>query len=121
VIVDLEGATLDRPTQRITRAQWAIGACLAVAIALAGRDGLGPRALALPADVANVELSVFPDRLANDTVQIVGDTVNVRGTTGLAWGEGRVTVYWTERGNAYRLTSSRLSVIELLRIAASLR
>jgi hypothetical protein len=121
VIVDLEGATLDRTTSRLTRAQLAIAACLAFAIALAGRDGLGPRALSLPPGVANVELSVFPDRLANDTVQVIGDAVAVRGTTGLAWGEGRVTVYWTERGNAYRLTSSRLGVADLLRIAASLR
>jgi hypothetical protein len=84
------------------------------------------RTLTLPAGLTDVELVAFPDRLANEPPPpLPFISVRVRGTEGLAVvtrGVGLVpTLYWTERGTAYWLTSRGRDVNELITIAESLR
>ena len=81
-----------------------------------------PRTLALPADVADVELVAFPDWLANEPPPPrMRATVRVRGTVGLASVDTPAAINWTEDGVSYHLTSMRLSVSELVGVAARLR
>lgn len=87
---------------------------------------LQPRAplvtLALPSGVTDVELSAFPDWLANEALPAsFRAVVEVRGTTGIASVEGLTVVNWTEDGFSYRLESIARTVSELVVIADSLR
>ncbi len=79
-------------------------------------------ALALPAGVTDVELSAFPDWLANEPPPAsLRAVVAVRGTMGIASVEGLTVVNWTEHGISYRLESLARSVPELVVLADSLR
>jgi hypothetical protein len=87
---------------------------------------LQPRApfgtLALPSGVIDVELSAFPDWLANEPLPAsFRAVVAIRGTMGLASVEGRTIVNWTEHGISYRLESIDRSIAELVVLAESLR
>jgi hypothetical protein len=87
---------------------------------------LAPRpqlsALALPSDVTDVELSAFPDWLANEPPPAsLRGVVAVRGTMGIASVEGLRVVNWTEHGVSYRLESSERTVADLVDLADSLR
>jgi hypothetical protein len=133
-IVDLEGEPMP-PTGRERRRAVivAFALCLAIGAATVGRDkpamlaAFEPaRTLSLPAGLTDVELVTFPDRLANEPPPpFPYVSVRVRGTEGLAVvtrGLGLVpTLYWTEGGIAYWLTSSGRDVDELITIAESLR
>ncbi len=77
--------------------------------------------LALPSGVADVELSAFPDWLANEPPSAsLRAVVAVRGTLGIASAEGLAVVNWTERGISYRLASANHTVAELVRLADAL-
>ena len=79
-------------------------------------------ALALPAGVTDVELSAFPDWLANEPPPAsLRAVVAIRGTMGIASVEGLTVVNWTEHGVSYRLESLARSVPELVVLADSLR
>ena len=87
---------------------------------------LAPRpqlsALALPSGVTDVELSAFPDWLANEPPPAsLRAVVAIRGTMGIASVEGLTVVNWTEHGVSYRLESANRSVPELVALADSLR
>jgi hypothetical protein len=87
---------------------------------------LAPRpqlsALALPSSVSDVQLSAFPDWLANEPPSAsLRAVVRIRGTMGIASVEGLTVVNWTEHGISYRLESSNRSVPELVVLADSLR
>ena len=86
---------------------------------------IAPRAqpaLALPADISDVELSAFPDWLANEPpAASLRAVVAIRGTMGIASVEGPTVVNWTERGISYRLESVARTVPELVVLADSLR
>ena len=87
---------------------------------------LAPRpqlsALSLPTSVTDVELSAFPDWLANEPPPAsLRAVVAIRGTMGIASVEGPTVVNWTERGVSYRLESLNRSVPELVVLADSLR
>ena len=87
---------------------------------------LAPRpqlsALSLPTGVTDVELSAFPDWLANESPPAsLREVVRVRGTMGIASVEGLTVVNWTEHGVSYRLESLSRSVPELVVLADSLR
>jgi hypothetical protein len=87
---------------------------------------LAPRpqlsALALPSSVIDVELSAFPDWLANEPPPAsLRAVVAIRGTMGIASAEGLTVVNWTENGVSYRLESPSRSVPELVVLADSLR
>ncbi|HKY52350.1 MAG TPA: hypothetical protein VJP45_13920 [Candidatus Limnocylindria bacterium] len=83
---------------------------------------LPSRVLALPPDTADVELTAFPDWLANEPPPMrMRVSIAVRGTRGLASVDGPPTINWTEDGISYHLTSARRSVPELVGIAARLR
>ena len=87
---------------------------------------LAPRAplsaLALPSGVTDVELSAFPDWLANEPPPAsLRAVVSIRGTMGIASVEGLTVVNWTEQGVSYRLESLDRSVSELVLLADSLR
>jgi hypothetical protein len=78
--------------------------------------------LALPLGVTDVELSAFPDWLANEQLPAsFRAAVAIRGTVGIASVEGLTVVNWTELGMSYRLESIHRSVPELVVIADSLR
>jgi len=78
--------------------------------------------LALPSGVTDVELSAFPDWLANEPPSAsLRAVVAVRGTMGIASVEGLTVVNWTEHGVSYRLESFARSVSELVVLAESLR
>lgn len=78
--------------------------------------------LALPAGLADVELSAFPDWLANEAPPASFRTaVAIRGTTGIASVEGLTVVNWTEHGISYRLESLHRTVSELVVLADTLR
>jgi len=90
-------------------------------------DQWGPLAhLSLPATSPGVLLSWIPDRLANEALpplQFV--PVRVRAVPGLAVegvrdGDYRM-VTWTERGNVYWLVSDHGDIVDLIRLADSLR
>ena len=81
-----------------------------------------PAALALPTGLVDVELSAFPDWLANEPpAASLRAVVAIRGTMGIASVEGLTVVNWTERGVSYRLESPSRSVPELVVLADSLR
>ena len=87
---------------------------------------LAPRAplssLALPTSVTDVELSAFPDWLANEPPPAsLRAVVAIRGTMGIASVEGLTVVNWTEHGVSYRLESMNRTVPELVVLADSLR
>jgi len=87
---------------------------------------LAPRAqlvtLVLPSGVTDVELTAFPDWLANESPPgSFRAAVAIRGTTGIASVEGLTVVNWTEQGVSYRLESLHRSVPELVVLADSLR
>jgi hypothetical protein len=87
---------------------------------------LAPRSqtatLVLPIGVTDVELSAFPDWLANEQLPAsFRAAVAIRGTMGIASVEGITVVNWTEDGISYRLESLDRSVPELVTIAESLR
>jgi len=87
---------------------------------------LAPRpqlsALALPSSVTDVQLSAFPDWLANEPPPAsLRAVVAIRGTMGIASVEGLTVVNWTERGVSYRLESPNWTVPELVVLADSLR
>lgn len=87
---------------------------------------LGPRpqlsALTLPSGVSDVELSAFPDWLANEPAAAsLRAVVAIRGTMGIASVEGLTVVNWTEHGVSYRLESFNYTVPELVLLADSLR
>jgi len=104
---------------------------LAVASAFLGRDGpveLAPPnpILALPLGLTDVVLFTFPDRLANEAPPAyLRDVVPIRTTEGLAYvpahGGDLAMVMWTERGTVYWLFSKQRDVIDLVRIANTLR
>ena len=87
---------------------------------------LAPRAplssLALPTSVTDVQLSAFPDWLANEPPPAsLRAVVAIRGTMGIASVEGLTVVNWTEHGVSYRLESVSRSVAELVVLADALR
>jgi hypothetical protein len=87
---------------------------------------LAPRpqlsALALPSSVTDVQLSAFPDWLANEPPPAsLRAVVAIRGTMGIASVEGLTVVNWTEHGVSYRLESLSRNVSELVVLADSLR
>jgi hypothetical protein len=78
--------------------------------------------LALPSGVTDVELTAFPDWLANEAPPASFRTaVAIRGTTGIVSVEGRTVVNWTEQGISYRLESLHHTVSELVVLADTLR
>jgi hypothetical protein len=78
--------------------------------------------LALPPGVTDVELTAFPDWLANEAPPAsFRAAVAIRGTTGIASVEGRTVVNWTEHGISYRLESLQRTVSELVVLADTLR
>lgn len=78
--------------------------------------------LSLPAGLADVDLSAFPDWLANEPPSAsLRAVVAVRGTMGIASVEGLTVVNWTEHGMSYRLESVARTVPELVLLADSLR
>jgi hypothetical protein len=151
VIIDLESEPESAPGRDRRRAlTLAFALCLAIGSAGVGRDGPaattneplrttmfsrdGTRMLALPASADlslppgtnDVLLSMVPDRLANEAwppLQFV--PVRVRTVTGLASeglrpGDYRM-VTWIERGNSYWLVSSHREIVDLVKLADSLR
>jgi hypothetical protein len=122
-----------------------IGTALAAAALLAQRSGTQPApaptqtttpkptgaqlapvpglsTLALPTGVTDVELSAFPDWLANEPpAASLRAVVAIRGTMGIASVEGLTVVNWTEQGISYRLESLARTVPELVLLADSLR
>jgi hypothetical protein len=87
---------------------------------------LAPRpqlsSLALPSSVTDVQLSAFPDWLANEPpAASLRAVVAIRGTMGIASVEGLTVVNWTEHGVSYRLESMERSVADLVVLADSLR
>ena len=87
---------------------------------------LAPRtqlaSLVLPTGLADVELSAFPDWLANEALPAsFRAAVAIRGTIGIASVEGLTVVNWTEAGISYRLESLHRTVPELVVLADSLR
>lgn len=87
---------------------------------LAPRNQLA--SLLLPTGLTDVELSAFPDWLANEPPPAsLRAVVAIRGTMGIASVEGLTVVNWTEHGISYRLESVERSVGELVVLADSLR
>ena len=87
---------------------------------------LAPRpqlsSLALPSSITDVQLSAFPDWLANEPPSAaLRAVVAIRGTMGIASVEGLTVVNWTEHGISYRLESLSRTVPELVVLADSLR
>jgi hypothetical protein len=79
-------------------------------------------ALALPSGLTDVELSAFPDWLANEPpAASLRAVVSIRGTRGIASVEGLTVVNWTEHGISYRLESLHHTVAELVVLADTLR
>lgn len=84
------------------------------------RTHLAP--LALPTGWVDVELSAFPDWLANEPpAATLRAVVAIRGTMGIASVEGLTVVNWTEAGLSYRLESLSRTVPELVVLADQLR
>jgi hypothetical protein len=78
--------------------------------------------LVLPTGLADVELSAFPDWLANEALPAsFRAAIAIRGTVGIASVEGPTVVNWTEAGVSYRLESLQRTVPELVILADSLR
>ena len=85
-----------------------------------------PGTLSLPPNTTDVQLQVFPDWLANEQLpQAQYNVVRVRAASGLAVdavrpGDQRI-VTWTELGTVYWLISDKRDVVDLVRLADSLR
>lgn len=84
-----------------------------------------PRApeLELPSIAAQngVYLSVIPDWLLNDPPSARFKVpVDVRGRTGLATTDRPASIAWTEDGFWYEMSSTRLGISELIRLASAL-
>lgn len=78
--------------------------------------------LVLPTGLTDVELSAFPDWLANEPpAASLRGVVAVRGTMGIASVEGLTVVNWTEHGISYRLESLHRTVADLVVLADLLR
>ena len=78
--------------------------------------------LSLPAGLTDVDLSAFPDWLANEPpAASLRAVVAARGTMGSASVGGLTVVNWTEHGISYRLESVERSVADLVVRADSLR
>ncbi len=78
--------------------------------------------LQLTSTIGDVQLTAFPDWLANEPPPAsLRGIVAVRGTMGIASVEGITIINWTERGMSYRLESPTRSISDLVRIADSLR
>jgi hypothetical protein len=78
--------------------------------------------LVLPTGLSDVELTAFPDWLANEAPPAsFRAAVAIRGTTGIASVEGLTVVNWTEHGISYRLESLHRTVPELVVLADQLR
>jgi hypothetical protein len=78
--------------------------------------------LALPPGVTDVEITAFPDWLANEAPPAsFRAAVAIRGTMGIVSVEGLTVVNWTEAGISYRLESLHRTVPELVVLADSLR
>ena len=78
--------------------------------------------LELPTGLVDVELSAFPDWLANEPpAASLRAVVAIRGTMGIASVEGLTVVNWTEAGISYRLESLNRTVPELVVLADQLR
>ena len=78
--------------------------------------------LVLPTGLSDVELTAFPDWLANEAPPAsFRAAVAIRGTTGIASVEGITVVNWTEAGISYRLESLSRTVPELVVLADELR
>ncbi len=78
--------------------------------------------LVLPTGLADVELTAFPDWLANEAPPAsFRAAVAIRGTTGIASVEGLTVVNWTEAGISYRLESLSRTVPDLVILADQLR
>jgi len=78
--------------------------------------------LVLPTGLSDVELTAFPDWLANEAPPpSFRAAVAIRGTTGIASVEGITVVNWTEHGISYRLESLHRTVPELVVLADQLR
>ena len=111
-----------RPPHRLLVALGGAAVAAAIVAALLVRGPVVPEPLALPSDVTDVELTTFPDWLANEPpAASLRAPVAIRATRGLASVEGVPTVTWTERGIAYRFISATRDVPDLVRIASLLR
>lgn len=78
--------------------------------------------LVLPTGLTDVELSAFPDWLANEAPPAsFRAAVAIRGTTGIVSVEGLTVVNWTEHGISYRLESLHRTVADLVVLADLLR
>lgn len=78
--------------------------------------------LVLPTGLTDVELSSFPDWLANEAPPAsFRAAVAIRGTTGIVSVEGLTVVNWTEHGISYRLESVHRTVADLVVLADLLR
>lgn len=81
-----------------------------------------PHELALPSGVTGVRLSAIPDSLLNDQPAArFRVPVLVRGTTGLGATDGPAVVAWSEHGLWYELSSTRLTLPQLIDLASALR
>lgn len=132
-VIELDGSPTPGADERRRALAVVFALCLALAAAAIGRDKppalVEPepvRTLSLPAGLSDVNLVAFPDRLANEPPPpLPYVSVHLRGTEGLAVatrGLGLVpTLYWTEEGTAYWLTSTGRDLSELIVIAESLR
>ena len=113
-LLSQQRGTEQAPTPSPTATPKATGALLAPRPQLS--------ALALPTSVTDVELSAFPDWLANEPPPAsLRAVVAIRGTMGIASVEGLTVVNWTEHGVSYRLESMERSVADLVILADSLR
>jgi len=113
-LLSQQRGTEQAPTPSPTATPKATGALLAPRPQLS--------ALALPTSVTDVELSAFPDWLANEPPPAsLRAVVAIRGTMGIASVEGLTVVNWTEHGVSYRLESLERTVADLVVLADSLR
>ena len=114
VLLSQQRGTEQAPTPAPTATPKATGALLVPRPQLS--------ALSLPTSVTDVELSAFPDWLANEPPPAsLRAVVAIRGTMGIASVEGLTVVNWTEHGVSYRLESLERTVADLVVLADSLR
>ena len=118
-LVSLAVATLvgqQRPDRLVPPSSSAVVSALPAAVRAQ------PAPLHLPQNAGDVQLTAFPDWLANEPPPAaLRGVVAVRGTMGIASVEGVTVINWTERGVSYRLESQTKSISDLVRIADSLR
>jgi hypothetical protein len=119
-----DGPAATQPTVPLTTMMFSSDGAFLVS---AAADQWGPLAhLSLPANSPGVLLSWIPDRLANEALPpLPFIPVRVRAVPGLAIeglrdGDYRM-VTWSERGNVYWLVSDHGDLVDLLRLADSLR